>query len=103
MAHINTAESPSQRDKAHFALPAYFDELAEEGGVAPSKPRGMPLPAWDDRKGQEPRLNSSTSTLPIILDPLSSRGQVIRRGLVDLMEEQPMFMSVYEVRSYSGF
>lgn len=40
----------------------YFDELAEEGEVGPSKPQNVPLLAWEDLEGQEPRPDNSAST-----------------------------------------
>lgn len=45
-----------------FSKAAYFDELTEEGEVAPARPQGIPSPAWEDLEGQEPRPDNSGFT-----------------------------------------
>lgn len=48
-----------QKDEAHFLEAAYFDELAEDGEIVTSKPRGIPLPEWKDLEEGEPRVDNS--------------------------------------------
>lgn len=43
-----------QRDEAHFFEAAYLDELAEDGEVIASKPRGVSLPIWEELEGKGP-------------------------------------------------
>lgn len=49
-------------DEVHFSEAAYFDELAEDGEVAPARPRGTPLPKWEDLEEEEPRVDNSDFT-----------------------------------------
>lgn len=46
--HVNVKESLFQRDDAHFSEAAYFDELAKDGEATLARPRGFPLPIWED-------------------------------------------------------
>lgn len=39
------------------AVLQYFDELAEEGEVPISQPRGIPLLAWEDLEGNKNKAN----------------------------------------------
>lgn len=41
--HINATKSQFQRDEGHFSELVYFDELAEDGEVAPARPSNVPL------------------------------------------------------------
>lgn len=59
MVHINATESPFQRDDVHFLEATYFDELAKGDEVVPFKPRGAPLPEWENLEGGEPRVDNS--------------------------------------------
>lgn len=60
--HINATGVPFQRDEAHFSEAHYFDELAEEGEVTITHPRGVQLLAWEDLKDKKTKTNSSAQT-----------------------------------------
>lgn len=51
--HVNVSEWLFQRDEARFLEAVFFDELAEDGKVVPDRPRGIPLPAWEDLREQK--------------------------------------------------
>lgn len=42
-----------QRAEAYFLEAIFFDELVEDGEIAPIRPRGVPLLGWEDLKEQE--------------------------------------------------
>lgn len=42
-----------------FSKVAYFDELAEDGEIAQTRSRGIPLSAQEDLEGQNPKPNNS--------------------------------------------
>lgn len=50
-----------QRDETHFSEVAYFDELAEDGEVAPSRPRGT-FARMEELEEGEPRVINSAFT-----------------------------------------
>lgn len=52
--NVNMIEFSFQRDEAHFFEAAYLDELAEDGEVIASKPRGVSLPIWEELEGKGP-------------------------------------------------
>lgn len=45
-----------------FLEAQYFYELNEEGEVAIAQPRGIPLPTWQDLKGNKPNPDNSAYT-----------------------------------------
>lgn len=51
--HINATGLSFQRDEEHFPEAHYYDELAEEEDVVIVLLQGIPLPAWEDFKGNE--------------------------------------------------
>lgn len=54
--------------RGHISEAAFFDELAEVGEAAPSWPRGVLLPAWEDPEGQSPSLTTLLPRLPDLLE-----------------------------------
>lgn len=60
--YINATVSSFQRNETHFLEATYFDELAEAGEVAPSKPKGVPLWRWEDLERGDPRVDNSAYT-----------------------------------------
>lgn len=42
---------------------AYFDELAEDDEIVPTKPPGTSLPKWEDLEEGEPRVDIAAFTL----------------------------------------
>lgn len=55
-------ESLFRRYRANFLEVAYFNELAEDDEVTPTRPRGVPLQMWEDLEYQKPLSNNSAHT-----------------------------------------
>lgn len=55
--------------KAYFFDVGFFDELAEDDEIDPSRPRDVPLLEWEALKGQKQILNKNPQHLLILLGP----------------------------------
>lgn len=45
--HVNASKSPFHRDEAYSSKVAFFNKLAKDGDIPPTRPRGAPLPEWE--------------------------------------------------------
>lgn len=59
---MNESEFPFQIDVAYFSKEAFFDELAEDGEIAPTQPRGVCLSEMEALEGQKQKYDEKIST-----------------------------------------
>lgn len=51
--HINAIRLQFQNNEAHFSKAQYFYKMEEECEVAATRPRGIPLPTWENLEGNK--------------------------------------------------